>query len=317
MNKLLGTATLTIALCVGILSCFGQTNKPAAKDNTQWAVVNVSDAFMRAEPRYTSECVSQTRMGTLVQVLERKGYWVRIQTPEPYEGWVNELALAPTRELSPEEQKASKLYGATLKPMTRKEAEKYLKAPKYICIQNIPEQNLLMGNMVKTDTPAQGMVDFRKWAEAEAAEADETKIDEIISLAKTYLGCPYMWAGMSPGHFDCSGLTGFCYFMNGILLPRDASQQVKCGVEIPFEQMQKGDLVFFGDTSVGHVALCIGGHKIIHASQLVRINSLIPGEPDYYGRNILHIRRILGHLSEGELPAVPIKDSPAYFAQTK
>ena len=304
---------MSLALCVGILSCFGQTNKPAAKDNTQWAVVNVSDAFMRAEPRYTSECVSQTRMGTLVQVLERKGYWARIKTPEPYEGWVNELALAPTRELSPAEQKETKLYGATLKPMTHREAEKYLKAPKYICIQNIPEQNLLMGNMVKTDTPAQGMVDFRKWAEAEAAEADETKIDQIIALAKTYLGCPYMWAGMSPGHFDCSGLTGFCYFMNGILLPRDASQQVKCGIEVPIDQMQKGDLVFFGDTSVGHVAICIGNRKIIHASQLVRINSLVPGGPDYYGRNILHVRRIIGHFGEGEIKAVLIKDSPMYF----
>lgn len=296
-----------------LMSCRAQAQNNKIDDNTQWAVVNVSDAFMREEPRYTSECVSQTRMGTLVQVLERKGYWARIKTPEPYEGWVNELALAPTRELSPAEQKETKLYGATLAPMTRREAEKYLKAPKYICVKNIPEQNLLMGNMVKTDKPVEGMLDFRKWAEAEAAEPDETKIDQIIALAKTYLGCPYMWGGMSPGHFDCSGLTGFCYFMNGILLPRDASQQVKCGIEIPIDQMQKGDLVFFGDTSVGHVALCIGDRKIIHASQLVRINSLVPGEPDYYGRNILHIRRIIGHLSEGELKAIPIKDSPMYF----
>ena len=305
-KKLFGTLTLTIALCAGLAACFGQTKKATADDGTQWAVVNVSDAFMREEPRYGSECVSQTRMGTLVQVLERKGYWARIKTPEPYEGWVNELALAPTRELSPEEQIATKMYGATLKPMTRKEAEKYLKSPKYICIENIPEQNLLMGNMVKTDKPASGMVDFRKWAEAEATEADETKIDE---------GCPYMWAGMSPGHFDCSGLTGFCYFMNGILLPRDASQQVECGIEIPVDQMQKGDLVFFGDTSVGHVALCIGDHKIIHASQLVRINSLVPGEPDYYGRNILHVRRIIGHIGEGSEQFKPLwlKDSPDYF----
>jgi hypothetical protein len=61
------------------------------------------------------------------------------------------------------------------------------------------------------------------------------------------------------------------------------------------------------------VAICIGTRKIIHASQLVRINSLIPGEKDYYGRNILHIRRILSHMTEGELPAVYTKDSPAYF----
>jgi hypothetical protein len=45
----------------------------------------------------------------------------------------------------------------------------------------------------------------------------------------------------------------------------------------------------------------------------VRINSLVPGEPDYYGRNILHVRRIIGHFGEGEIKAVPIKDSPMYF----
>jgi cell wall-associated NlpC family hydrolase len=329
------------------LSCRAHAQNTRIKDGTQWAVVNVSDAFMREEPRYGSECVSQTRMGTLVQVLERKGYWVRIKTPEPYEGWVNELALAPTREIKPAEQKQTRLYGATLRTMTSGEAGKYLRAPKMICTgadpvkvfkappTDVPQglevlTTLLQGNIVRAKAGTGGMLeivlpdgktgfapssafeDFSGWAEAEAAESDEEKAAQIVSLAKTFLGVPYLWGGMSPGHFDCSGLTGFCFFMNGLLLPRDASQQVKCGIEVPFDQMQAGDLVFFGDTSVGHVALCIGDHKIIHASQLVRINSLLPGEPGYYGRNILHIRRIIGHLEDGELKAVKIKDSQHY-----
>ena len=342
-----------------LMSCRAQAQNHKIDDNTQWAVVNVSDAFMRAEPRYTSECVSQTRMGTLVQVLERKGYWARIKTPEPYEGWVNELALAPTRELSPEEQKETKLYGATLAPMSRKEAEEYLKAPKLIVVKsylNKPQRvykdngtkthsreiitTLQAGNIVREGEEKwsekgrqpwyrfilpdgkKGITTniFRRldtWAEEKAQLADSLLINNIIHLAKEQLGVPYMWGGMSPGHFDCSGLTGYCYFMNGILLPRDASQQVQCGIEVPFEQMQKGDLVFFGDTSVGHVAICIGDHKIIHASQIVRINSLIPGEPDYYGRNILHIRRIIGHIGEGSAQFKPmwLKDSPDYFAK--
>ena len=128
---------------------------------------------------------------------------------------------------------------------------------------------------------------------------------------------PYMWGGMSVGHFDCSGLTGFCFFMNGILLPRDASQQVKCGAGVHVEDMQAGDLVFFGDSRVSHVALCIGPGRIIHASQVVRINSLDPAAPDYYGRNILAVRRILGHLGEGSDGFAPglIAESPSYFAK--
>ena len=118
-----------------------------------------------------------------------------------------------------------------------------------------------------------------------------------------------MWGGMSAGLFDCSGLVGFCYFMAGIQLPRDASQQIGCGVPVDFEDMQAGDLVFFGEKRVGHVALCTGPGRIIHSSQIVRENSLIPGEPDYYGRHIIGIRRIIGHLPEQNF----IKDSTLYF----
>lgn len=350
-QRLLNKWLIIRVLAITLLSPFAaRAAAPAAATATpagaaDWAVVNVSDAFMRAEPRYGSECVSQTRMGTLVQVLERKGYWVKVATPEPYEGWINELALAPTRELSPEEQKATGLFGATLSPMDRAAAEKYLRAPKQICVSRSatvyagpdsdePLTTLLMSDMVRVPkgirinntgrrcivlpdgregwVSQKAMKDMHFWAYGEAAESDSVKIAGILGLARSFLGVPYLWGGMSAGHFDCSGLTGFCYFMNGILLPRDASQQVLCGVEVPLDAMQPGDLVFFGNTSVGHVALYLGEGRIIHASQLVRINSLVPGEPDYYGRNILHVRRIIGHLAEGELKAGFIKDSPAY-----
>ena len=342
LNKWLIISVLAATLCgTGVTL---NADEPA--EGSRWAVVNVSDAFLRDEPRYGSECVSQTRMGTLVEVTERKGYWAKVRTPEPYEGWINELALAPTRELSPEEQKATGLFGATLKPMDRAEADRYLRTPKQICTARSaivysepdgdePLTTLLMSDIVRVPkgvrinntgrrciilpdgregwVSQKAMKDMHFWAYGEAAESDSVKVSDILRLAKSFLGVPYLWGGMSAGHFDCSGLTGFCYCMNGILLPRDASQQVQCGVEVPLEAMQPGDLVFFGNTSVGHVALYIGEGRIIHASQLVRINSLIPGEPDYYGRNILHVRRIIGHLSDGTLPAIPIKDSPNYF----
>ena len=348
MHQRLSSKILIIsALCSSVIlaSCMRAS---AQDDGTRWALVNVSDCFMRAEPRYGSECVSQSRMGTLVQVLETKGYWVKVRTPEPYEGWVNELALSPTQPLSAGEQAKMGEYGPKLQPFTEKEARKWLSKDRFICLKDdtfVYEEassqsaricNLKMSCIVGAGkascgsgwisvalpdgrqgfVPASDVQPFRTWAEDvcwHRLASGEDVSGDIVSLAKQFLGMPYMWAGMSVGHFDCSGLTGFCYFMNGILLPRDASQQVKCGIEVPFEDMKAGDLVFFGNTSVGHVALCIGNHKIIHASQIVRINSLVPGEKDYYGRNILHIRRILGHETEGELKAVPIRDSPSYF----
>jgi len=308
-------------------------NLPAGE---QWAVVNTSRAFLRAETRYSSECVSQTRMGTLVQVLDTKGYWVKVRTPEPYEGWINELALAPTQTLTAKEQKTAGRNGPVLKPLSRKQAEEYRNAPKYICLAEQSHifadpstsatrlSDLLMSDLVRKGSKAEAgwvevkMADGRNgWVkEADVADfktwADTVSVSPsaLFATASKFLGCPYMWGGMSAGQFDCSGLTGFCYFMNGILLPRDASQQVKYGVEVALKDMRAGDLVFFGNTSVGHVGLAIDSRHIIHSSQVVRINSLYPEDENYYGRNILNIRRYIGQKG-----IQTIKSSPWYFEQ--
>lgn len=350
----------SIPLVILLFSCFA-----ACRAEGRYALVNASNVFLREEARYGSECVSQSRMGTLVEVLEQQGYWVRVRTPEPYEGWINELALAPVKALDAAQQASMHEFSPKLQPFGEKEAQRWLKADKYICtaeyshVFSEPSEeserlsDFLMSDLVKaaetSDASAGGkqsgaglaesgaewlpvtLADgrpgwvrsrdvrpFREWAEDycwHRLNSGEDISDSIISLAKRFLGMPYMWGGMSVGHFDCSGLTGFCYFMNGILLPRDASQQVKCGIEVPRNRMRPGDLVFFGDSRVSHVAIYIGDGRIIHSSQVVRINSLKPSEPDYYGRNILAVRRILGHLDEGSdgFKAITIIDSPKYF----
>ncbi len=328
MKKLLIISILTAGMFLGTAAC-AQTQETGG----QWAVVNVSDLIMRSKPSYTSAGESQTRMGTLVEVLDHQGYWVKIKSPEPYEGWVNELTVSTANP---------KAFLGSKRIILCKNANLKVYADRDT--RSAVIRTMIMGNMVELANEdgvlrrlswnkvrlADGQTGWiqgnfgalevlDEWAAKEKAEDGDGKIKDIIATAKDFLGCPYLWAGMSPGHFDCSGLTGFCYFMNGILLPRDASQQIKCGVEVSFEDMQAGDLVFFGDTSVGHVALCIGNHKIIHSSQLVRINSLLQGEPDYYSRNILGIRRIIGHIGEGSDGYAPswLADSPAYFLQTK
>jgi cell wall-associated NlpC family hydrolase len=77
--------------------------------------------------------------------------------------------------------------------------------------------------------------------------------------------------------------------MNGVLLPRNASQLVFCGDEVSLDSMQRGDLVFFGTPAqdgkpqrVTHIGIYLGDGRIIHSSHMVRVNSLNPSEPDYY-----------------------------------
>jgi len=131
------------------------------------------------------------------------------------------------------------------------------------------------------------------------------KMEDIIASAMQLLGSPYLWGGMSAKGVDCSGMVRISSIMNDVLLPRNASQMINCGtvVEITplasldrnesleaIDNLKRGDLVFFGSLPaepggkmrVTHVGIYLGDNHIIHSSHMVRINSLIPGDDDYY-----------------------------------
>ena len=278
----------------------------------EYAVVNLSSAFMRAEPSYTSENVSQARMGVLVEVLDRSGHWVRIKTPEPYEGWVNAEMLAPKSVDEARDWVSGSRYICTCE-FTHVFTEPRRKSDR---VADLSMGNILAkgsktrGRWVEVALPSgtKGWVrrsevrDFKQWAKN--AECDP---QTIVSTAKLFIGVPYMWGGTTAKHFDCSGLVGFCWFMGGSILPRDATPQSELGDEIPLEKMEAGDLVFFGNTTVSHVGIAIDSRRIIHCSQRVKINSLYKDDPDYYSRNILHIKRIKS--------APRVLDTPEYFSQ--
>lgn len=162
------------------------------------------------------------------------------------------------------------------------------------------------------------VADLDKWVMA----ADDCA-DNIIATAKQFVGVPYLWGGMSSKGFDCSGLVRVVYMMNGVLLPRNASQQIYCGkkidvceehedfaenIEETVKNLRAGDLLFFGyhkggeiGDRVTHVGIYIGDGKMIHSSHLVRINSLSPGAPDYYENSwkLIGACRVIGNENEG------------------
>lgn len=82
--------------------------------------------------------------------------------------------------------------------------------------------------------------------------------DEIIITAKKQLGTPYVWAGSSPGGFDCSGFTSYVMKQNGKSLPRRAVDQYESSKKVKAKNVQKGDLVFFDNGSgISHVGIVI------------------------------------------------------------
>lgn len=97
----------------------------------------------------------------------------------------------------------------------------------------------------------------------------DTRIDKLISLAKSKAGSGYQYAKAGPNHFDCSGFVYYLFKTNNIKIPRTSLNQSKDGKKITREGLKKGDILFF-DTSnkkhVNHSGVYLGDGKFIHSS---------------------------------------------------
>lgn len=82
-----------------------------------------------------------------------------------------------------------------------------------------------------------------------------------VGIAMQYQGVPYVWGGMSPSGFDCSGLVSYVYAQLGKSLPHSSAAIGRMGTSLPLSQAQPGDILWHP----GHVAIYVGGGKIIHA----------------------------------------------------
>jgi len=159
---------------------------------------------------------------------------------------------------------------------------------------------------------------YRQWLEKLMPSTDS-----ILSTSMSLIGVPYLWGGTSTKGMDCSGFTKTVYFLNGMVIPRDASQQVHTGKAIDsvgsFETLQKGDLLFFGSKAtdstpekVVHVGIWIGNNEFIHASDMVRISSMDRDAENYDDFNrdrYLRTKRILKQQDEG---LISLLDTPLF-----
>ena len=116
---------------------------------------------------------------------------------------------------------------------------------------------------------------------------------KLVELAKSKLGCKYVWGATGPNTFDCSGLTSWCHKQIGISIPRTSLEQSRSGKSVSKSDLQPGDLVFFKTTSapVGHVGMYVGNGQFIHApnkSKPVKYDSL---SSSYYSSRYVCARR--------------------------
>jgi cell wall-associated NlpC family hydrolase len=288
-------------------------------------VVSLSVANIRTHPDHGAEMGTQAILGTPVKILKKHGGWLYVQTPDEYLGWTDDNIVRMTREAYAQWSDRPKIIVTAEYGWVRESRANAA----------LPVSDVVAGALLalKADARTHYEVEypdgrsgflpkgdarpFREWL----AGARDTP-ESVAKTAKRFTGVPYLWGGTSAKGMDCSGFTKTVYYLNGTLLPRDASQQVLVGdpVSLPDKEidLKAGDLLFFGFKAtadkperVTHVAISLGGKRFIHASGQVRINSLNPADGDYSDfrfETFLRAKRIIGageHSGVRRLATIP------------
>jgi gamma-D-glutamyl-L-lysine dipeptidyl-peptidase len=228
-----------------------------------FGICHLSIVPVRSTPSDTAEMVTQLLLGETFEILESKGGWELIQIAfDNYEGWIDSKQYIP---LQAEEFEA--ILGS---------AQVVSIEPIYQSCQSNGEILLVpFGSTLPDFGGATFSIGNRSFSFTGKTRLVSQKSDfpEIIKTSHLFLNAPYLWGGRSPMGIDCSGFVQLVFKVNGINLPRDASQQSLLGETIDFvSEVKPGDLAFFdnSDGIIVHVGILLASDIIIHASGQVR-----------------------------------------------
>ncbi|MEA2504661.1 MAG: peptidoglycan DL-endopeptidase CwlO [Actinomycetota bacterium] len=103
---------------------------------------------------------------------------------------------------------------------------------------------------------------------------------DAVRAAMSQIGKPYVWAGSGPASYDCSGLTMSSWRQAGVMMGHSAADQYASFKHVSTDQLQPGDLVFFGHP-IHHVGMYVGGGMMVHApetGELVQVSPVSRGD---------------------------------------
>jgi cell wall-associated NlpC family hydrolase len=105
---------------------------------------------------------------------------------------------------------------------------------------------------------------------------------QALQEALSRRGDPYVWAAAGPGQFDCSGLVMWAFAQEGISLPHYTGAQWNSGMHVARNDLEPGDLVFFG-SDISHVGIYVGDGLMVDAPDTGAFVRVEPLFSDYVG----------------------------------
>jgi len=278
-------------------SLINKVNLLPSKDlgDKTYGIINLSVADIREEAKFTAGMATQAILGTPIRILQKDG-WYRIQTPDGYIGWSQYFNFHPmTKEEFNSWIAAKKIIFTDYFGFAYTQPDIHSQTVSDLVNSNILRYEGEQGDFYKVAYP-DGRIAYILKSQSQLYDKWYSSIqltkESIVKTAFTMMGIPYVWGGTSVKGMDCSGFTKQVLFMHGVILTRDASQQVNTGKPVDiskgYNNLQTGDLMFFGKKDekskkerIRHVGFYIGNNEFIHASGYIRIGSLDPKKDNY------------------------------------
>ena len=243
-----------LSIADGVLPRVQATDAIPSASPAMVGTINDSGVNLRKGPASEYAKVGNIGVGTQVSLVGKYKDWFKVQTTKGTTAWI---------------------FGDLLNigPMARRRIATTSDFPA------LPRPAIIARSTSGTSGSSRGTSSARVISVPASGDA--------AGFAVQFVGSRYRWGGSSPAGFDCSGLTRYVYSKLGVGLPHSAAAQFSTsyGARVGgMGSLAPGDLVFFvgtgGHRGISHVALYIGGGRIVHAmtpSRGVQVSNIWEG----------------------------------------